>query len=50
MVFVNYARETDFHKLKDMNINVSGTIVIAKYGKGFRGNKVNTQKQVVVIL
>lgn len=50
MVFVNYARKTDFHKLKDMNINVSGTIVIAKYGKGFRGNKVNTQKQVVVIL
>ncbi|XP_063400485.1 glutamate carboxypeptidase 2-like [Mytilus trossulus] len=40
LVFVNYARESDFQKLKNLNINVSGTIVIAKYGKGFRGNKV----------
>uniref|UniRef100_A0A8C8ZDN0 N-acetylated-alpha-linked acidic dipeptidase 2 n=1 Tax=Prolemur simus TaxID=1328070 RepID=A0A8C8ZDN0_PROSS len=41
LVYVNYARTEDFFKLeREMNINCSGKIVIARYGKIFRGNKV----------
>ncbi|XP_037696959.1 putative N-acetylated-alpha-linked acidic dipeptidase [Choloepus didactylus] len=41
LVYVNYARTEDFFKLeRDMEINCSGKIVIARYGKIFRGNKV----------
>ncbi|XP_075402552.1 glutamate carboxypeptidase 2 isoform X2 [Tenrec ecaudatus] len=41
LVYVNYARTEDFFKLeRDMRINCSGKIVIARYGKIFRGNKV----------
>ncbi|XP_020040135.1 N-acetylated-alpha-linked acidic dipeptidase 2 isoform X2 [Castor canadensis] len=41
LVYVNYARTEDFFKLeREMNINCTGKIVIARYGKVFRGNKV----------
>uniref|UniRef100_A0A8C0NL55 N-acetylated-alpha-linked acidic dipeptidase 2 n=1 Tax=Canis lupus familiaris TaxID=9615 RepID=A0A8C0NL55_CANLF len=41
IIYVNYARTEDFFKLeREMNINCSGKIVIARYGKIFRGNKV----------
>ncbi|XP_044775693.1 putative N-acetylated-alpha-linked acidic dipeptidase isoform X1 [Neomonachus schauinslandi] len=41
LVYVNYAQTEDFLKLeRDMKINCSGKIVIARYGKIFRGNKV----------
>ncbi|KAL4647094.1 putative N-acetylated-alpha-linked acidic dipeptidase [Arapaima gigas] len=41
MVYVNYGRTEDFFMLqRDMGINCSGKIVIARYGKIFRGNKV----------
>ncbi|XP_048216353.1 putative N-acetylated-alpha-linked acidic dipeptidase [Perognathus longimembris pacificus] len=41
LVYVNYARTEDFFKLeREMNISCSGKIVIARYGKVFRGNKV----------
>ncbi|KAM6157881.1 N-acetylated-alpha-linked acidic dipeptidase 2 isoform 2-T2 [Rhynchocyon petersi] len=41
LIYVNYARTEDFFKLeRDMNINCTGRIVIARYGKIFRGNKV----------
>ncbi|XP_039109618.1 putative N-acetylated-alpha-linked acidic dipeptidase isoform X1 [Hyaena hyaena] len=41
LVYVNYARIEDFFKLeRDMKINCSGKIVIARYGKIFRGNKI----------
>jgi len=39
LVYVNYAMVEDFKKLRDMNISVSGHIVIAKYGKIYRGDK-----------
>lgn len=40
-MYVNYARTEDFFKLeREMNINCTGKIVIARYGKIFRGNKV----------
>ncbi|XP_021573647.1 N-acetylated-alpha-linked acidic dipeptidase 2 isoform X2 [Carlito syrichta] len=41
LVYVNYARTEDFFTLeREMNINCTGKIVIARYGKIFRGNKV----------
>ncbi|XP_058600321.1 N-acetylated-alpha-linked acidic dipeptidase 2 isoform X2 [Onychostoma macrolepis] len=41
LVYVNYGRTEDFFKLKrEMGIDCSGKIVIARYGKIFRGNKV----------
>ncbi|XP_008835966.1 N-acetylated-alpha-linked acidic dipeptidase 2 [Nannospalax galili] len=41
LVYVNYARTEDFFKLeRKMRINCTGKIVIARYGKIFRGNKV----------
>lgn len=43
-MYVNYAMVEDFKKLRDMNITVSGHIVIAKYGKIYRGDKVSRSK------
>lgn len=40
-MYVNYAMVEDFIKLRDMNISVAGHIVIAKYGKIYRGDKVS---------
>ncbi|KAM4859042.1 N-acetylated-alpha-linked acidic dipeptidase 2 isoform 2-T3 [Thomomys bottae] len=41
LLYVNYARTEDFFKLeREMGINCTGKIVIARYGKIFRGNKV----------
>lgn len=43
LVYVNYGRTEDFFKLeREMGINCTGKIVIARYGKIFRGNKVMT--------
>ena len=40
-MYVNYAMVEDFMKLREMNISVTGHIVIAKYGKIYRGDKVS---------
>ncbi|KAM9318498.1 N-acetylated-alpha-linked acidic dipeptidase 2 [Pholidichthys leucotaenia] len=41
LVYVNYGRTEDFFKLeREMGISVLGKIVIVRYGKIFRGNKV----------
>ena len=40
-MYVNYAMVEDFIKLREMNISVAGHIVIAKYGKIYRGDKVS---------
>lgn len=41
LVYVNYGRTEDFFQLeRTMGINVTGKIVIVRYGKIFRGNKV----------
>lgn len=43
LVYVNYARTEDFFMLeREMGINCSGKILIARYGKIFRGNKVSS--------
>ena len=39
LVFVNYGLNEDYEELKRMGINVKGKIVIAKYGRSFRGIK-----------
>ncbi|XP_078078919.1 N-acetylated-alpha-linked acidic dipeptidase 2 [Mustelus asterias] len=41
LVYVNYARTEDFFQLeRELGINCTGKIAIARYGKIFRGNKV----------
>ena len=39
VVYANYGRKEDFEKLKEMGVDVSGKIVIARYGGNFRGYK-----------
>ena len=42
LVYVNYGRLEDFTLLRDnYSINFNNTIVIARYGKIYRGDKVN---------
>ncbi|KAK4283888.1 hypothetical protein QN277_000792 [Acacia crassicarpa] len=38
VVYVNYGRVVDYLKLKEIGVNVSGTVVLARYGKIFRGD------------
>ena len=40
LVYVNYAREADFLKLRELNVQVQGRIVIARDGMIYRGDKV----------
>ena len=40
LIYVNYGRVDDYRYLEKINVNVSGKIVIARYGKIFRGDKV----------
>ena len=39
VVYANYATRDDFAKLKELGVDVKGKIVIARYGKCFRGYK-----------
>ena len=39
VVYANYGRKEDFEMLKEMGVDVSGKIVIARYGGNFRGYK-----------
>ena len=41
LVYVNYGRVEDFDELDKLDVNVTGKICIVRYGKIFRGNKVN---------
>lgn len=40
VVYVNYGRVEDFYQLEKLGVNVTGRIVMARYGKIFRGNKI----------
>ncbi|MGA7558450.1 MAG: M28 family metallopeptidase [Terriglobales bacterium] len=40
VVYANYGSPSDFDKLKQMNVDVRGKIVIVRYGENFRGVKV----------
>jgi N-acetylated-alpha-linked acidic dipeptidase len=39
LVYVNYGMEDDYKTLQRLGVNVKGTIVIARYGGGWRGLK-----------
>ena len=41
IIYVNYGRESDFRWLEEQGINISGQIVLARYGNGGRSGKVN---------
>ncbi|XVF88640.1 hypothetical protein PTKIN_Ptkin19aG0067000 [Pterospermum kingtungense] len=38
VVYVNYGRVEDYDTLKDMGVNVTGTVVLARYGQIYRGD------------
>ena len=40
LFYVNYGREEDFLKFTEMQLNLSGAVCIARYGRLFRGDKV----------
>lgn len=39
VVYANYGTKADFEKLEDLGIDITGKIVIARYGGNFRGYK-----------
>jgi N-acetylated-alpha-linked acidic dipeptidase len=39
LIYVNYGMEEDYKNLQRLGVNVKGTIVIARYGGGWRGLK-----------
>ncbi|KDO66599.1 hypothetical protein CISIN_1g005260mg [Citrus sinensis] len=41
VVYVNYGRVEDYVTLKEMVVNVTGTVVLARYGQIFRGDIVH---------
>ncbi|MGH9576422.1 MAG: M28 family peptidase, partial [Terriglobales bacterium] len=45
VVYANYGRPDDLRKLKEMGIDVSGKIVLVRYGENFRGVKAYTAQQ-----
>ncbi len=45
VVYANYGSPDDFDKLKQMNVDVRGKIVIVRYGMNFRGVKVFVAEQ-----
>jgi len=45
VVYANYGSPEDFDRLKQMNIDVRGKIVIVRYGENFRGVKVFVAQQ-----
>jgi hypothetical protein len=38
LVYVNYGRLEDYEKLKELGVSPEGKILLAKYGRIFRGN------------
>ncbi|XP_052769425.1 N-acetylated-alpha-linked acidic dipeptidase 2-like [Mya arenaria] len=45
VVYVNYARAEDFVMLKSMGVNVSGKIVLCRYGMGGRSGKASRAEE-----
>ena len=39
VVYANYGRKEDFEKLKELGVDITGKIVVARYGGNFRGYK-----------
>jgi N-acetylated-alpha-linked acidic dipeptidase len=45
VVYVNYGTREDFQKLKEMGIDLTGKVAIARYGGNFRGYKAKFAEQ-----
>ncbi|CAL4079772.1 unnamed protein product [Meganyctiphanes norvegica] len=45
VIYVNYARVEDYEELDKMGVNISGHIVICRYGKIYRGNKIQNSER-----
>ncbi len=46
IVYANYGRQEDFETLERLGLNVSGKVVLARFGRLYRGAKVvNAQKR-----
>ncbi|MBW8244218.1 M28 family peptidase [Muricauda oceani] len=45
VVYANYGTKEDFEKVEEMGVDVKGKIVIARYGKNFRGFKAKFAEQ-----
>lgn len=46
MIYANYGHEDDFKYLESQGVNITGKIVIVRYGKLFRGGKAqNAEKR-----
>ena len=41
VVYANYGRKEDFEKLRDMGVDISGKIVIARYGGNFEDTRLS---------
>ena len=46
-MYANYGTVDDFLELEKRNLKCTGKIVIMRYGKIFRGNKVKFEKRLV---
>lgn len=47
LMYANYGTVDDFLELEKRNLKCTGKIVIMRYGKIFRGNKVKFEKRLV---
>lgn len=45
LVYANYGRPQDFDILKGLGVNISGKVVLVRYGKCFRGLKVKNAQE-----
>lgn len=45
LVYVNYGLPADYRRLADMGVSVKGKIVIARYGRAFRGVKAKVAEE-----
>ncbi|KAK7084899.1 N-acetylated-alpha-linked acidic dipeptidase 2, partial [Halocaridina rubra] len=45
LVYVNYGQYEDFKQVEEMGINITDRLVIAKFGKVFRGDKVQNAER-----
>ena len=39
-MYANHGRKSDYEQLLELGVNVTGKIVLARYGSGNRGSKV----------
>ncbi|GAB3020286.1 transferrin receptor-like dimerization domain-containing protein [Cyclobacterium sediminis] len=45
VVYANYGTKEDFDKLEELGVNIQGKIVLARYGRNFRGFKAKYAEQ-----